>query len=276
MTNITFAPAGTLALDTLAELFTRSFEGYLLPVTLLPEQLAQRVRTEQIDLWHSLVLLVDAVPAGVALVALRGTRAWCGGFGICAPWRGQGLAFPLAQKMLEEAQAAGATQFTLEVLAKNSRARQVYERARLRTTRDLLILEWRRGNGQVIEAGAGLNIITPDEALRYFAPFHQQPAAWQRDLAALLCRGGMQSLALHEGSSLQAYALYQEMPGAGARLIDIGAQDAGTALALVQGLKQRYERLISVNEPEHSLIATALLNAGFAELDRQHEMAIAL
>ncbi|NJN19332.1 MAG: GNAT family N-acetyltransferase, partial [Oscillochloris sp.] len=83
MTNgVSFASAATLSLEALADLFTRSFEGYFYPGTTTTALLARRVRTESIDLLHSPIVLRDDVPVGIALVARRDRRAWCGGFGI--------------------------------------------------------------------------------------------------------------------------------------------------------------------------------------------------
>ena len=271
--DIQFAPAGTLPLDQLAKLFTRSFEGYFYATTMLPDQLAQRVRVEQIDLWRSPLLLVAGEPVGVALVALRGERAWCGGFGIVPPSRGKGLALLLAQQMLAEARAGGALRFTLEVLTRNERAAQVYQRAGLRSVRDLLILEWRRSPGAPTDAGPALANGEPEDLLATFGRLHLTPPAWQRDLPALLARSGLRGLALSEGDQLSAYTLYQEAPGGGARIIDLGAQDQSAALRLLASLKQRFERVMTVNEPDDSPTTRALVAAGFIELDRQHEMA---
>jgi Acetyltransferase (GNAT) family len=272
MHDIQFAPAGTLPLDRLAELFTRSFEGYFYAMNVLPEQLAQRVRLEQIDLWRSPLLMVAGEPAGVALVALRGERAWCGGFGITMPWRSKGMALPLAQQMLEEARQGGAQHFALEVLARNERATQVYLRAGLRAVRDLLILEWRRSPGADPNGGPDLAHAKPEQLLASFARLHPTPAAWQRDLPTLLSRSGLRGLALREGEQLSAYALYQDAPGGGARLIDLAAVDQAAALRLLASLKQRFERVTTVNEPDDSPTTHALIAAGFIELDRQHEM----
>ena len=82
--QVTFSPATAYALDALGEIFTRSFENYLYPMTLTGAILAARARTEQIDLQRSLVMRVGDDPVGIALLGLRGERAWCG--------RAQGLA----------------------------------------------------------------------------------------------------------------------------------------------------------------------------------------
>jgi GNAT superfamily N-acetyltransferase len=98
-----FLPASSFALDALADIFTRSFEAYLYPIATTAESLARRVRAEQIDLHHSLVMLVGGEPAGQALIAIRGDRAWCSGFGVMLPFRGRGLSRQLAAAMLDSA-----------------------------------------------------------------------------------------------------------------------------------------------------------------------------
>src|SRR5262245_39558349 len=75
--QVTFAPAAAYTLDTLGDIFTRSFENYFYPGTTTAAILAARVRTEQIDLQRSLVMRVSDDLAGIVLLALRGDRAWC-------------------------------------------------------------------------------------------------------------------------------------------------------------------------------------------------------
>lgn len=273
---IEFVPAGRLSLDRLADLFTRSFEGYFYHMTALPDQLAQRVRVEQIDLWRSPVLLAGGEPAGVALVALRGERAWCGGFGIVSRQRGQSMARRLAETMLDEARNGGARYFTLEVLARNERALHIYKQTGMRIVRDLLVLEWRHTPGATLSEGPTLVNTAPANLLALFGLLHPAPPAWQRDLPALLSRGGMHGLALEEAGRPVAYALFQTAPGSGARIIDLGARDGASATTLLHGLKSRFARLTTVNEPEHSPITAALVAAGFTEIDRQHEMVAVL
>jgi GNAT superfamily N-acetyltransferase len=139
-----FLPASSFTLDALADIFTRSFEEYFYRGTTTAEILAQRVRVEQIDLRRSLVMLLGDEPAGQALIALRGDRAWCGGFGVMLSLRGRGLSHQLAAAMLEQARQSGARRFSLEALTRNERAIKTYTRVGLRTRRDLQILEWRK------------------------------------------------------------------------------------------------------------------------------------
>ncbi len=95
-----FLPASSFTLDALADIFTRSFAEYFYPGVTTAEVLARRVRSENLDLRSSLVMLLGDEPAGQAMLGLRGARAWCGGFGVMLPFRGRGLAQPLAAAML--------------------------------------------------------------------------------------------------------------------------------------------------------------------------------
>jgi GNAT superfamily N-acetyltransferase len=293
----TFLPASAYSLDALGDIFTRSFEEYFYPGTTTAATLAARVRTEQIDLHRSLVLGLGDAPAGIALLGLRGDRAWCGGFGVMLPFRGRGLAHNLAAAMLEQARQAGARMCMLEVLTRNERALKTYIRSGFQPRRDLQILEWRRANVHE-EPRTGtrrvnqeprtenrepspahpltLSDVAPARLLAHFAALHPAPAAWQRDLPALLVRGGMQGLVLNEAQRPRAYALITPISDGGARIEDLGADGAESAGALIGLLQARYRRLNSVNEPADSPLTPAFAAAGFAEVDRQHELWIDL
>ena len=280
MENIHFAPASKLALDMLGEIFTRSFEGYFYPGTTTGALLAARARIEQIDLHRSVVMYAGGEPAGLAVLGLRGDRAWCGGFGVTAPFRGRGLAHRLAAAMLDSAQDAGARACALEVLIRNERAIKTYLRAGFNITRDLRVVEWRAPQGwaakDTVSAGPSDSIVElpPSAALEHFAALHPAPVAWQRDLPSLLVRSGMQGIAIGGTSRPAAYALISPGPDDGARIEDLGAEDAQAAGVLLAALPRRFARLISVNEPADSPITAAFVAAGFAESDRQHEMLV--
>jgi ribosomal protein S18 acetylase RimI-like enzyme len=275
-----FLPAAAFSLDALAEIFTQSFEGYFYQANTSAEQLAQRVRLEQIDLYRSLVMLADDIPAGHALIAMRGAQAWCGGFGVLSAFRGQGLARPLSAAMLDSARAAGARRFSLEVLTRNERAIRTYTGAGLQVRRDLRIFSWSRpdqeaaaGTSSANAGGPQIDEVTePLGLLEGFAALHPVPPAWQRDLPSLLARGSMRGLALREGGTIAAYLLFQQGADGGARIEDLGAGHAGQAAALLAALQARSKRIVSINEPDDSPLTAAFDASGFVESDRQHEL----
>lgn len=296
---IGFRPASAFSLDALADIFTRAFEGYYYPAAMTAAFFAARLRLESIDLHRSVVMLAGDEAIGVAVLGLRGERAWCGGFGMVAPFRGRGLAHRLTAAMLDQARAASARECLLEVLTRNQPAIATYARAGFQTMRDLRILEWRatveaaenqesttEDRGLKIEDSRSLSSILyppssshwsvievePARLLERFAALHPAPAAWQRDLPTLLMRGKLLGLALDDG----AYALISETPDGAARIEDLGAESAKRAAALLGALQRRYPRLVSVNEPADSPITTAFDITGFAEIDRQHEMVVSV
>src|SRR5579859_6427042 len=117
--NIRFVSGAEASLESIADLFTRSFAGYFYPILANAEALAIRVRNEHIDLYHSTIMIIDEQPAGLALLALRRDRAWCAGFGIIEPFRGRGLAHPLMGELIAQTRKAGAARLALEVLTRN-------------------------------------------------------------------------------------------------------------------------------------------------------------
>jgi GNAT superfamily N-acetyltransferase len=294
--DVRFLSASSFSLDALADIFTRSFENYFYPGTTTAEQLARRVRIENLDLRHSLVMLEGEEPAGQALIGLRGEHAWCGGFGVMLPFRGRGLARPLAAAMLEQARQAGVRTFSLEVLTRNERAIKAYAGIGLRTRRDLLILELRNpeapttdhrpplyGGPSVAASSSAadaessvVEIAEPARLLDRFAPLHLTPAAWQRDLPALLVQGGLRGLAIPAGNIMAAYLLYQAGADGSARIADLGATQVAQAGALLAALQAHFTRLITINEPADSPLLPAFKSTGFVEIDRQHEMGIEL
>jgi GNAT superfamily N-acetyltransferase len=275
-TDVSFTPASGLSLEALADLFTRSFEDYFYPGITSVHTLARRVAVENINLLHSVVLRVGGEPAGVALLARRGERAWCAGFGITVPHRGQGHAHRLMGALLHEVREAGAERFSLEVLTRNTPALKVYQAAGMAIQRRLLIVSWRPDDSWADDPAAPtLEEANPTElVLRQFAALHHAPAAWQREPAALLALSELRGLALREGGEVVAYALLQGEESA--RLQDFAARDEPAARALLAALQRRYASILSVNEPAESPLTQAFLRSGFVVADEQHELAMAL
>lgn len=273
--QIQFVSAATFSLDALADLFTRSFEAYFYPGVTTSQVLSQRLRIEQLDLLRSPLLVVDEQPAGLALLGLRDTRAWCGGFGITMPFRGRGLARVLAQAMVQQAREAGARTLGLEVLTRNERALKTYLRAGFVQQRDLHIFEWKRPESFAPAPPAPLLDTSVPVLLEHYAAMHPVPAAWQRELPSLLVRGGLHGLALQHHTTLVAYVLVS-MRDDNARIEDIGARQPEDAARLLRALQARYASLVSVNEPENSHVTAAFFETGFAESDRQHELLLEL
>jgi ribosomal protein S18 acetylase RimI-like enzyme len=131
-----------LALDfslaELADLFTRSFAGYFMPVNMTAPALAGLLRRDGADLTVSRVLLADGEPAGFGLIARRGWTSRLGAMGIIEALRGQGAGSYLMTELIREARERNEHGMVLEVIAQNVNAIALYEKYGFKKVRRLL------------------------------------------------------------------------------------------------------------------------------------------
>src|SRR5689334_16073127 len=101
MSEYRFSNALGYTFEQLADMHNTSFSGYFMPVSMTPGQTADFWRTNQIDA-NRCVVMHDAnnTFVGMARMGTRGTRCWCGGFGIVPEFRGNGASKLLASEMV--------------------------------------------------------------------------------------------------------------------------------------------------------------------------------
>jgi GNAT superfamily N-acetyltransferase len=267
-----------VSLEAYAAAFTEGFRGYHRTLESDAAEMARRGRIYNHDLRHSLIAYDGDEVAGVAVLSIRGERGWCGGFGVAPAFRRRGVGRALMSALLDSARAAGVRHLSLEVSEHNPTARRLYERAGLRVTRDLLIVERAAGvehEPRELEGGP-LEEAAPSELLPHFARLHGVAPAWQRDLPTALA-GLSSGLRLGPRESPRAYALVSAGADGGAHVTDLAAETAGDARELTAALARRVAGSLRVlNEPEGSLFVAPLLENGFVETERQHEMWVEL
>jgi ribosomal protein S18 acetylase RimI-like enzyme len=274
ISNLRFASAATVPLEAFAAAFTSSFEGYPVNISVDSVWLARRVRYEQHDLLNSLVVLDGPETVGMAVLAVRGQRGWVGGFGVVPRWRGRGLGRRLMSELVARARAAGLGRLSLEVLVGNTAAIKLYERAGMRVTRDLLILE-RPAEWAGTPKGRPPREAAAAELLEHFTRLHPEPPVWQRELASLLVLD-QRGLYLGARSRPRAYVLFRRTAEGETLLSDLAAAGARQARAMCAALGHVGAALNVINEPERSPFAAPLLEHGFREVLRQHEMTMEL
>jgi GNAT superfamily N-acetyltransferase len=265
--SLRFIPASSVSLAEYAAAFTAGFQGYQFPVAMNAGGLARRVRFEQYDLENSLVAYDGAGLAGVAALAVRGEAGWVAGFGVVPERRGAGVGREMMSALLERARACGLRRLSLEVLARNTAARRLYESAGMRVARDLLIMERAgdAGRAELREEAA------PAELLAHFARLHAVRPAWQRDLPSLLV-AHLRGFRVGPADAPRAYALVGRAPDGSHYISDLAAADSASARELCAGLTAFATVLKIINEPAEGLFVEPLLESGFAETERQHEM----
>ena len=282
--KLEYVPASAVSLREFAAALNLSFSGYQFPISLDVASYARRARIEHHDFHHSLLARdSDGRAAGVAVLAIRGSAGWVGGFGVVPERRGRGLGHEMMSALLERARSYGLERLSLEVLAGNDAARKIYERAGMRVSRDLLLVErtkiWNTatsGGGAAARAEVSAREAAPGELLRHFARLHAEPPAWQRDLPALLVAHRPRGLCLGAPEQPEAYALVSQSVDGNTYVIDLAAADPAGAAALCAALPNMPGPLKVVNEPARGLFDEALAAHGFKEVARQHEMVLDL
>ncbi|HEV7891120.1 MAG TPA: GNAT family N-acetyltransferase [Pyrinomonadaceae bacterium] len=272
--------AADVSLAEFASAFTAGFEGYPHPVVLDGPRLARLVRLDNYDLENSLVAYEGGEAVGVAVLAVRASAGWVPALGVASHRRGRGLGRRMMSALLERARAAGLRSLKLEVIVRNLTARRIYEELGMRVTRDLVLLD-RTAESAVPRTNPPrrrtLKEAEPSELLAHFARLHAAAPQWSRDLPSLLLKGGLRGLYFGTRARPRAYALLSVGTDGITYLTDLAAGSAEDARELTAALARRAEgQLRILNEPEESLFIAPLLDNGFVETDRQHEMLLVL
>jgi ribosomal protein S18 acetylase RimI-like enzyme len=125
-----------------AAAFTRSFEGYVVPLRFTPEAYERRFRGEDLDPYASRVYERDGAPAGVVLITRRGWTSRVAAMGIAPELRGAGLGRQVMAAAIAEARARGERTMILEVIDGNAPAVALYEKLGFSPRRRLVGYEW--------------------------------------------------------------------------------------------------------------------------------------
>jgi RimJ/RimL family protein N-acetyltransferase len=272
-----FTPASSLSIEALADLYTATFDDYFYPIVVTADEFASRIPAEQLLLDHSPLLYVDDDPVGLALLALRGARSCCGGFGIVPALRGRGLALPLTLALLAQARQCGARHMALIVLTQNERAIKTYRRAGFTIWREVWCFEWAHAGAALATPAYGELVPAAVPDLLALGPALQPVSPiWQRDAATLGALAGLAGLALLEQGAPVAYLLMRRAPDRTSDILAIGARSAADAASALAALQRQGGRITCFNEPADSPGAAAMVTLGFARTFRRYEMVVEL
>ncbi len=137
MTN-SLASASSYTIPTLADLMTRSFEGYFVPVNVTEDLFHIILRRDGIDLTASRVLMKAGEPIGIALIARRGWTSRLAAMGIMSTARSNGIGTWAMERLLEEAKERGEREMVLEVIEQNTAGVKLYEKVGFTKVRRLV------------------------------------------------------------------------------------------------------------------------------------------
>lgn len=189
--EIELRSAQSLSLEALADLFTRSFAGYFVPIRESPHHLAERLRFDGIDLALSRVAWRGGRPVGVALLAPRGWSCRLAGMGVVTSARRSGVGRLLTARAIDDLRTRGFKRLVLEVIEANQPALGLYRGLGFRTVRRLVGFERAADAGPVqrrAPAGDVLHEMDPRDLARIVAQQAPPDLPWQlaaESLAAL-------------------------------------------------------------------------------------------
>jgi len=138
MTPFSYKPALAFSLPEIAALFTRSFEGYFVPVQINETILQTILRRDGVDLAESRVLLKNDEPIGLALIARRGWTSRLAAMGIAKEARHGGVGTWAMNQLIDEARARGEKEMLLEVIEQNTAGVKLYQKVGFKTVRRLV------------------------------------------------------------------------------------------------------------------------------------------
>ena len=234
--------------------------------------------TTQIDHAHSIVALDETGQvAGIAMLAVRDTRGWCGDAAVIPQYQNQKLGQELMRRLSEAACAIGLKTLQLETRANNMPARRVYEKEGYQYTRRMpcyaaLVdaLGWHD-----VELPISLNVArVPDaslamETMRWYDPHFAPTPCWERELPTLLVQreqGGW--LATHHGREVGFLLCTAKRTETTLHVQQLALKSDANAEAvralLIMALRDTGKEKIRVGlEPEDSRVAMCLRGFGF-------------
>jgi len=138
MPNFEIKPASIYPISQVADLITRGFEGYIVPININEAAFITMLRRDGVDLGESRVLLKDNDPIGVALIARRGWTSRLAAMGIVSNARGGGAGSWAMERLIEEARTRLEKEMILEVIEQNAAGVKLYQKVGFKTIRRLV------------------------------------------------------------------------------------------------------------------------------------------
>lgn len=120
-----------IKLDILADIFNQAFANYFIPLKITPPILADKIRSENIDLSLSIGCFHKDKLIGFILIGIDSRNgqqyAYNAGTGVLPSYRGQQLAMRMYQQLIAKLQQSAIRHHILEVIKENEVAINVYE-----------------------------------------------------------------------------------------------------------------------------------------------------
>jgi ribosomal protein S18 acetylase RimI-like enzyme len=136
--NLEFPSIVDYGLERGAEVLTRAFTGYFVPIAIDAHALVQSARVDSIDLASSCIFVRDGTAVGGALIARRGWTSRLAGMAIVPEARRRGIGHAVMNHLLGEAKKRRDRKMVLEVIEQNTAALNLYGSVGFRAIRRLI------------------------------------------------------------------------------------------------------------------------------------------
>ncbi len=267
----TLTTAAEITLGDLADLFTRAYQGYPVPMHIDAGTMAFMEDSFDLSPGRSRVAWRETLSIGVAMLGLRGERGWVGGMGVVPDARRTGTGELLMRALIASAREAGVKRLGLEVLEGNDGARLLYEKLGFRTFRRLEVLVW---EGAPSPRAGAATACAPREAHARIMAARRASEPWQR-ADETLDRLDVSTPALRALSTPGGDAVYRITDGR-ASVLQLHATSETSAGVLLDTIRTRagVQSVRFLNVPSDDLAAAALRSRGAACSVVQFEMAL--
>ena len=193
-------PASAYTVDELTGHFNQARADYLLPMQMTPETFAAYASRHSVDFNASLVAEWDGIAAGLALLGLRGERAWITRMGVLREARQAGVGRALVEGLFASARAGGASEIQLEVIRENAIGLRLFRSCGFTPVRQLLVLERAEGYPTAPVVVPDQTLTTPEAIARLEASGIGYQPSWLEELPSLRRARRLTGLALGDGA----------------------------------------------------------------------------
>jgi len=268
---LSYVAADGLTMVDLVALWNRVYEAYLVPFVVDEAGLATHVRRAGIVLSRSVVAVAGGAPVALSVAAIRGRRAWIGGFGVARAWRRRGVARELLEHHVG-ALSADVDEVTLEVLEENP-ARALYTSVGFTDTGELVSLVG-------VPSVPALAASTPTLArlAEAHARLNRDTPTWRREWPSVedAMRAGASAILVGEAEG-SGYAVARRV-GEAVVVGDAQAHDATSAERLYAALAYGFPgaTLRVVDDRSGSCFSAVGQALGLTVVHRQRAMALRL
>ncbi len=135
-------PADQFTIEELTDFYNQTRVDYLVPMPMSVDVMAEYIHDFDVDTHRSIVITdgENDQALGLGMLGIRDTDAWVTRLGVIPSTRRHGTGATILNGLLDESQKIGAKKVILEVIKKNTPARNLFSKNGFRETNEYLVL----------------------------------------------------------------------------------------------------------------------------------------